>query len=91
MEWLKAIYETFGTPYPRMSLLSVMALGAILSGAFWLVLARQVEKGGVTGSPPQVSGPASTSGDNSPANTGNGNDIQYDQSSHPEKKTKPPK
>lgn len=29
METLKAIYETFGTPYPRASLLAVMFLGAI--------------------------------------------------------------
>jgi hypothetical protein len=91
MEWLKAIYETFGTPYPRMSLISVMVLGAIFSGALWLVLARQVEKGRVPTAPSQATGPASTSGDNSPANTGSGNDIQYDQSSHPEKKSKPPK
>jgi hypothetical protein len=91
MEWLKAIYETFGTPYPRMSLIAVMALGAILSGAFWLVLARQVGKGGVVQSvPSQVSGPASTTGDSSPANTGSGNNVQYDQPSHPEKKPQPP-
>src|ERR1039458_1988835 len=36
--------------------------------------------------PSQKTGNAATSGDNSPAVTGNGNNIQYDQSSHPEKK-----
>src|ERR1700733_15281634 len=44
MEWLKAIYETFGTPYPRASLIAVMLLCAIVGGAAWLVLARQVDK-----------------------------------------------
>lgn len=86
MEWLKAIYETFGTPYPRMSLIAVMVLGGILSGVFWLVLARQVGKNQVPSTPSQISGPA-TAGDNSVANTGNGNTV--DQSSPPEKK--PPK
>jgi hypothetical protein len=38
---------------------------------------------------PKASGDATTSGPNSPANTGNGNDVKYDQSSPPEKK--PPK
>jgi hypothetical protein len=92
MEWLKAFYETFGTPYPRMSLVSVMLLGAIFSGALWLVLARQVEKGRQLPNPPsQVSGPASTTGSNSPANTGNGNDIRYDQSSNNHEKKRSPK
>ena len=86
MEWLKAIYETFGTPYPRASLIAVMVLGAILSGAFWLVLARQIEKDRVASAPPQISGPA-TAGNGSIANTGGGNTIN--QSSPPEKK--PPK
>jgi hypothetical protein len=86
METLKAIYETFGTPYPRMSLVAVMMLGAIFSGAAWLVLARQAGKGSITNVPAQVSGSA-TAGDGSIANTGNGNNLH--QASHPEKK--PPK
>ena len=45
MEWLRGIYETFGTPYPRLSLVAVMLLGAIFCGSAWLVLAKQVEKG----------------------------------------------
>jgi hypothetical protein len=93
-ELLKAIYESFGTPYPRASLVAVMILGAISFGAVWLFAAKQVEKGhlaGTRGGPAAVSGPASTKGPNSPAVTGNGNDIQYDQSPNPDNKKKTPK
>jgi hypothetical protein len=94
LQWLKAIYETFGAPYPRASLVAVAFLGAIFFSAVWLFAARQVEKDRVpsTGSaPPTASGPATTKGPNSPAVTGSGNDVQYDQSSRPEKKQEPPK
>jgi hypothetical protein len=92
LQWLKAIYETFGTPYPRLSLIAVTILGAILFASVWLFAAKQVEKDRHnSNAPSQVSGPASTKGDKSPAVTGNGNDIKYDQSSHPETKTEPPK
>lgn len=91
MEWLKAIYETFGAPYPRASLVAVGLLGAICFVGVWLFAARQVEKGReVSTTPSQVSGPASTTGDKSPAVTGNGNSIQYDQSSNAKKKPEPP-
>lgn len=90
LDWLKAIYETFGTPYPRASLVAVGFLGAICFVAVWLFAAKQVEKGRQISSPSQVSGPATTSGDKSPAVTGNGNSIQYDQSSTPKKKSEPP-
>lgn len=84
MDWLKAIYETFGTPYPRASLIAVMALGAILFGALWLVLARQVQNAAASQNvPSQVTGSAAT-GDGGVANTGNGNTIN---SSPPEKKS----
>jgi hypothetical protein len=93
LQWLKAIYETFGTPYPRLSLVAVSILGAISFAAVWLFAAKQVEKDRHTShAPSQISGPASTTGDRSPAVTGNGNDIKYDESSHhPEKKAEPPK
>jgi hypothetical protein len=92
LQWLKAIYETFGTPYPRASLIAVAILGAILFAAGWLLAAKQVEKDRqISPAPSQVSGPASTAGDDSPAVTGSENKITYDKSSHPEKKTKPPK
>jgi hypothetical protein len=40
---------------------------------------------------PAKSGDAKTTGDQSPAVTGNGNDIKYEDSSHPERKSEPPK
>ena len=76
LQWLKAIYETFGSPYPRASLAAVMVLGAIVSGAVWLFAAKQVEKDRQqTVSPPQTTGAASASGNHSVANTGNGSTI----------------
>ena len=39
----------------------------------------------------KASGDAKTSGSQSPAVTGDGNNIKYDDSSHPEKTTEPPK
>jgi hypothetical protein len=92
LQWLKAIYETFGTPHPRGSLIAVSILGAIFFAAIWLFAANQVKKDHQTQiAPPSTSGPATTSGDSSPANTGNGNTFTYDQSSHAEIKQKPPK
>jgi hypothetical protein len=91
IQWLKAVYESFGTPYPRASLIAVMVLGAIVFGAVWLFAAKQVEKDRGTSASPVVTGPASTKGPNSPAVTGTGNDFHYDQSSHSEKKTESPK
>jgi hypothetical protein len=91
IEWLKAIYETFGTPYPRASLIAVAILGAISFAAVWVFAAKQVEKGHkVQSAPSQVSGPASTAGPQSPANTGNGNEFKYDQPP-PAKEQKPHK
>jgi len=89
LQWLKAIYETFGTPHPRASLIVVMILFAFGGGALWIVLGKQVEKDRIGSSAPSglpptnISGPASTSGNNSPAITGNGNDLKYDQSKPP--------
>lgn len=87
---LKAVYQTFGTPYPRLSLVIVTILCAGFGAGVWLFLAKQVENDRIhTHEAPNVSGPASTSGDNSPANTGNGNQFRYDQSPAP-KEPKPP-
>jgi hypothetical protein len=85
METLKAIYEAFGTPYPRGSLILGMVLSAAAFAVLWLFLAKQVEKGRVPSAPSQVSGPA-TAGKDSVANTGNGNTIN--QSSPTEKAPK---
>ncbi len=90
MEWLKAVYETFGTPYPRASLAVVGFLGAVCFIAVWLFAAKQVEKSHqvsiIAPVPAQVSGAASAT-NGSIANTGNGSTIN--QSPPPEKK--PPK
>jgi hypothetical protein len=91
MTWLKAIYEFFGTPYPKLSLFVVTILGAVAAASIWLFAAKQVAKDHqAANAPSQVSGPASTTGNQSPAVTGNGNTIQYDQSS-PESKPQTPK
>jgi hypothetical protein len=75
-----------------LSLIAVSIFGAISFAAVWLFAAKLVEKDHSNlNAPSQVNGPASTMGDKSPAVTGNGNNIKYDQSSHPEKKAEPPK
>lgn len=91
LQWLKAIYEFFGTPYPKASLIAVMILGAISFGAVWLFAAKQVEKDRRTSAAPVVTGPASTQGANSPAVTGSGNSFQYDQSPSTKNKPEPQK
>jgi hypothetical protein len=92
LQWLKAFYYAFGTPHPRSSLVIVSALGAISFAAIWIFAARLVEKDRPPlNNPSHTTGPASTTGDKSPAVTGNGNDIKYDQSSHPEKQAEPQK
>jgi|GEM_PF-6548582 len=89
MEFLKLIYEFVGTPYPRLSLVGVAILGAAITSAIWLFTAAQVNKNHKNSNvPSQVSGPASSTGNQSPANTGNGNEFNYDQSSNSDKKTK---
>ena len=89
MDWLKAIYDFFGTPYPRVSLVVVTILGGAAAASIWSFAAKQVEKDrNASTVPSQVSGPASTAGDNSPANTGSENEFKYDQSP-PDAKGKP--
>ena len=94
MQWLKDIYEIFGTPYPWLSLIVVMALGAATSGGIWYFAAKQVAKDHASAIPriaPAVTGPASTTGSNSPAVTGSDNSITYGQPPNPEKKPPPKK
>jgi hypothetical protein len=93
IDWLKAIYETFGVPYPRASLIAVSVLGAALFAGAWQLAAKQVEKehkapSAVVSSP--STGPATTSGDQSPANTGNGNSFTYENPA-PQQSGKAPK
>jgi len=82
LRFAKAIYETFGAPHPKASLIVVMALCAGAGAAVWLFLAAQVSRDHMMPTAvPSATGPASTSGSNSPANTGNENQFNYDQSS----------
>ena len=79
LELLKPLYEAFGTPYPRASQVVVTILGALVAGSLWWFVGKQVEKDHqVSTAPSQISSPASTMGDKSPAVTGNGNTIQYE-------------
>ncbi len=96
IEWLKALYETFGTPNPRASMVLVVILGALSFGLVWQFAAKQVEKShqaasvpSKTGAPP--TGAASTTGSQSPAITGNGNQVTYEQQPPSEKKDTPKK
>jgi hypothetical protein len=91
LELLKPVYQAVGTPYPRASLIVVMIACAVFGGVVWLSLAKMVENDRLhPTNPANVSGPASTSGDKSPANTGNGNQFNYDQAPPP-KEPNPPK
>jgi hypothetical protein len=90
MQWLKALYETFGVPWPKISMVTVIALGAVIFGGIWILAKKQVEKDQsqtiILPDVPKVSGDAHTSGANSPAVTGDGNNFQYNNSSpHKEK------
>ena len=69
----------------------VTILGAVVAYSIWSFAAKQVAKDHQpANAPSQVSGPASTTGNQSPAVTGNGNSFDYEPSS-PERKTEPPK
>jgi hypothetical protein len=82
MDWLKNFYELVGTPYPRLSLFVVTILGALAAYSIWTIAASQVAKDHQKSTAPsQVSGPASTSGENSPAVTGDKNNFNYSQPS----------
>jgi hypothetical protein len=92
-EILAALYKLIGVPYPRASLAVITILGAlagsVIACALWITAAAQYAKTEKTVLPTHVSGPASTSGDNSPAVTGDGNQIDYGKSPEPKPKGKP--
>ena len=100
MEWLKLAYEIVGAKYPTGSLVAITLLGALLGavlfGGGWRLLAHQYNKDHeskqppavITPQTPQTTGPATTSGPNSPAVTGSGNNIYYGEKSA---ETKPKK
>jgi hypothetical protein len=81
LDWLKALYEAFGTPYPRFSMTVVVLLGGLLFGGIWHIAKKQVEKAHATPAPTAVAptGGASTSGAQSPAITGSNNQVTIEQ------------
>lgn len=98
MEWLRAIYGALGAKHPTASLLIVVVCGALLFGAVWKLAAyeyqRDINKSQAVPSQPvpAKSGDATTTGNQSPAVTGNGNSITYGQPSDSKKpKSGPPK
>ncbi|MFZ1087205.1 MAG: hypothetical protein WAN35_19755, partial [Terracidiphilus sp.] len=77
---------------PRISLVVVFIIGGLLASGCWRILAYQVGSEKRTSIAPAVStGSATTTGDGSPAITGSGNVLTYDQSSQGNKKRKPQK
>jgi hypothetical protein len=87
LDLLKTIYETFGTPYPRASLVTAMVLSAIIGASVWMFAGKLVRNDAAQQvavpqvAPSRVTGPASTKGDKDPAITGDGNAVTYDSSS----------
>src|SRR5713101_3478150 len=95
MEWPKLIYEAIGVKYPITSFIAASALGAFLFGGGWWLIGKQWQKehpatdsaSSVTGpavaKKQQRTGDAHSSGDNSPANTGDGNTLSYGDAKKP--------
>jgi hypothetical protein len=97
--WLKPLYEFVGVPWPRVSLFAVMILSAIVGGGIWTLVGKQVEKDHraststtpISTSTSTTSINNSTSGAQSPAISGNGNNVTYNNGNPPDKKAEPPK
>jgi len=91
VEWLKAIYEVFGLPYPRASLVLVTIFGAVIFFGIWTFAAKHVAKDQASRATPRQStssssiGSASTTGANSPIVPGNGNNFNYSEPKQPPK------
>jgi hypothetical protein len=92
LEVFAALYKGFGASHPKLSLVIITVVGGVLgaglSCGFWLTAAAQYAKTEKTVPPTHVSGPASTSGDNSPSVTGDSNQIDYGKA-EPKPKGKP--
>jgi hypothetical protein len=96
----KMIYAAIGIEHPRRFIALCAIVGALLFGcAGWLIVKgvqakmRQQAQTVPTVEGPKNSGNATTSGDKSPATTGNGNSFTYDEppDSKEKPKPKPPK
>ena len=93
MEWLDFVYEFFGGPkHPYHALAGMVILGAVLGAGFWKFSAWQYGKTHSTA--PAITQPttgnATTMGDQSPAITGSGNQVNYGSApqAHPKKRKK---
>jgi hypothetical protein len=78
IEWLKLAYETFGANHPKASMIGVTILGGIVFAGVWHFAAVQYHKDQMK--QPTVATPTvtnTTSGPESPINTGNGNNFNY--------------
>ncbi len=88
-DWLKAAYAAVGAPHPRASLVIVMIFGAVIFGVVWKIGEAQVAKGAAV-QPTSVAtpstGPATTNGAQSPANSGSNNSTTYGADSAPKEK-----
>ena len=89
-KFLKFLYENYGVGHPK-SIYIVIVLGAILGaivggsglGITWKIIGKQVESDKSSkGVASQSTGNATTSGAQSPAVTGNQNQIQYQNPAH---------
>lgn len=103
IDWISWIYGKFCTNHTFLSYIIVGVLGAVVACLFW---ARGIDKyrsehqqarppsavaaGEAQKSLPRNSGNATTSGDESPAVTGSGNSITYDQQSASKKPNSKP-
>jgi hypothetical protein len=72
METLKAIYETIGTPHPKLSLIAVFIIcGAVGSGIWWF-LGKQVAKNSPAKPAASIN---TTTGPQSPIMPSNGGNV----------------
>jgi len=88
MQWGEFAYEFFGGPkHPHLALTLMVILGAVLGFGFWKFSGWQYAKTHPTASSPSITPPASgnanTVGDQSPAISGSGNQVNYGSSSQP--------
>lgn len=79
LELAKSVYGVVGAKHPTASLVGAMLVGALFAGVIWLAAAAQYQKDTAKDrssqqpqAPPGGSGPVTTSGDQIPANAGNG-------------------
>lgn len=61
MNWSQSMYEVIGVPYPRLSLVLVAAMGAIVFGGGWWLVGRQYAKDNPYPPTQVVSSPATES------------------------------